>query len=367
LKVVENVISVTVYRKKMGVGTYRFGFNGKEKDNEVKGGDGLQQDYGMRIYDSRLGRFLSVDPRQTQFPDLTPYQFAGNTPIQAVDLDGLEPQGFMETWKSKTDPYMTKWGYTVQDFYDYKTNQTWTVMNYPNTDQYFYWENKYENAERLFKPLNTSLNKNGIEWTGTFREFVPTHLSQDRSLHYLMAGTLVGGPMVVVYGKAILIYLLSEAVEEAAGVPIPDGPVDILKYELKKEVKEEVVKEMLEETTNRGLKATAKKSLTGFSEVSEHLSKNGKLPDNFITKQKAKELGWDPKKGNLNDVAPGKSIGGDIFKNAEGLLPAAKGRVWYEADINYSSGYRGGERLLYSNDGLLYRTTDHYKTFTKVE
>jgi RHS repeat-associated protein len=70
---------------------YRYGFNGKENDNEVKG-EGNQQDYGMRIYDPRLGRFLSVDPLYKSYPELTSYQFAGNTPIQAKDLDGGEPQ-----------------------------------------------------------------------------------------------------------------------------------------------------------------------------------------------------------------------------------------------------------------------------------
>ena len=69
--------------------TYRFGFNGKENDNEVKG-NGNQQDYGFRIYDPRLGRFLSVDPLTKQYIWYTPYQFAGNKPIWAVDLDGLE-------------------------------------------------------------------------------------------------------------------------------------------------------------------------------------------------------------------------------------------------------------------------------------
>ncbi|MPM15696.1 hypothetical protein SDC9_62067 [bioreactor metagenome] len=71
---------------------YRFGFNGKENDNEVKG-TGNQQDYGMRIYDPRLGRFLSADPlivQQQKYPELSPYQFASNTPIIAIDLDGLE-------------------------------------------------------------------------------------------------------------------------------------------------------------------------------------------------------------------------------------------------------------------------------------
>jgi RHS repeat-associated protein len=76
-------------RKYVG-GPYRYGFNGKENDNEVKG-QGNQQDYGMRIYDSRLGKFLSVDPLAPNFPWYTPYQFAGNMPIWASDVDGSEP------------------------------------------------------------------------------------------------------------------------------------------------------------------------------------------------------------------------------------------------------------------------------------
>jgi RHS repeat-associated protein len=68
---------------------YRYGFNGKENDNEVKV-EGGQQDYGMRIYDTRLGKFLSVDPLTKSFPELTPYQFGSNSPIESIDLDGLE-------------------------------------------------------------------------------------------------------------------------------------------------------------------------------------------------------------------------------------------------------------------------------------
>jgi RHS repeat-associated protein len=71
-------------------GGYRYGFNGKENDNEVKGVEGSQQDYGMRIYDPRMGRFLSVDPLTKDYPELTPYQFASNSPLAAIDLDGLE-------------------------------------------------------------------------------------------------------------------------------------------------------------------------------------------------------------------------------------------------------------------------------------
>src|SRR5581483_3392852 len=69
--------------------TYKFGFNGKMNDNDVKG-LGNQQDYGMRIYDPRVGRFLSVDPISRQYPELTPYQFASNRPIDGVDQDGEE-------------------------------------------------------------------------------------------------------------------------------------------------------------------------------------------------------------------------------------------------------------------------------------
>ena len=68
---------------------YRYGFNGKEKDDEVKGA-GNEYDYGMRIYDPRLGRFMSVDPLYIDFPELSTYQYASLNPIENIDLDGLE-------------------------------------------------------------------------------------------------------------------------------------------------------------------------------------------------------------------------------------------------------------------------------------
>jgi RHS repeat-associated protein len=76
-------------RKYSTANKYRYGFNGKEKDNEVSG-DGNQYDYGFRIYNPRLGRFLSVDPLSPKYPFYTPYQFASNNPIMNVDIDGLE-------------------------------------------------------------------------------------------------------------------------------------------------------------------------------------------------------------------------------------------------------------------------------------
>jgi guanyl-specific ribonuclease Sa len=108
-------------------------------------------------------------------------------------------------------------------------------------------------------------------------------------------------------------------------------------------------------------------ALTQFDEVAKYISEHNELPENYITKKEARELGWEPSKGNLEKVAPGKSIGGDVFQNREGLLPKKKGRTWYEADINYSGGTRGSDRILYSNDGLIYKTTDHYRTFEQIE
>ena len=76
--------------------------------------------------------------------------------------------------------------------------------------------------------------------------------------------------------------------------------------------------------------------------------------------------GWDSKEGNLWDVAYGKSIGGSRFGNYEGQLPSQKGRTYYECDIDYEGGYRGPERLIYSNDGLIFYTSDHYQTFEQL-
>jgi RHS repeat-associated protein len=70
--------------------SYRYGFNGKEKDTEGLGGSGATYDYGFRIYNPNLGRFLSVDPLSLSYPFYTPYQYAGNRPVWKIDLDGLE-------------------------------------------------------------------------------------------------------------------------------------------------------------------------------------------------------------------------------------------------------------------------------------
>lgn len=85
-----------------------------------------------------------------------------------------------------------------------------------------------------------------------------------------------------------------------------------------------------------------------------------------IDKDYAKNAGWNRLKGNLRKILPGAIIGGDIYDNEDKKLPEVLGRKWNEADINYTGGYRGKHRILYSNDGLIFVTYDHYNTFYEI-
>ena len=90
----------------------------------------------------------------------------------------------------------------------------------------------------------------------------------------------------------------------------------------------------------------------------------GHLSANFITKAQARELGWGDTYSSVDDAAPGKSIGGDRFGNREGLLPKKKGRTYTECDIGtMGKKSRGAKRIVFSNDGLIYYTDDHYESF----
>lgn len=90
------------------------------------------------------------------------------------------------------------------------------------------------------------------------------------------------------------------------------------------------------------------------------------IPGYYITEDEATKLGWIPILANLASVAPGKMLTKGVYKNRDKRLPDALGQIWYEADIKYSFGYRGGERILYSNDGLIFVTYDHYATFVEI-
>ena len=96
-----------------------------------------------------------------------------------------------------------------------------------------------------------------------------------------------------------------------------------------------------------------------------YLDLYGELPPNFITKAKARELGWSG--GNVEKYMEGGAIGGDFFGNYEGLLPKADGRIYHECDIDTESpNGRGSKRLVFSSDGLYFYTSDHYESFSQV-
>ena len=101
---------------------------------------------------------------------------------------------------------------------------------------------------------------------------------------------------------------------------------------------------------------------TSKEDVGLYLSTYGHLPENFITKNDARALGWSG--GGLDDYAYGKCIGGDRFGNNEGILPEARGRQYYECDIDtLHKDSRGAKRIVFSDDGLIYYTEDHYESF----
>ena len=103
----------------------------------------------------------------------------------------------------------------------------------------------------------------------------------------------------------------------------------------------------------------------GFVTTVQTLDRTGKLPRQYLRKHEAAKLGWRPGV-DLCRLAPTRAIGGDIFGNREKLLPDKRGRRYFEADLDFACGKRNADRLVYSNDGLRFVTTDHYRSFHEV-
>lgn len=101
--------------------------------------------------------------------------------------------------------------------------------------------------------------------------------------------------------------------------------------------------------------------ITKAETVINYVKSNRKLPDFYLTKNEAKKAGWIPSKQNLCEVLPGKAIGGDNFGNREKLLP--QNNQYFEADVNYNCGNRTADRIVYTKNGDVYLSTDHYKSF----
>ncbi len=103
--------------------------------------------------------------------------------------------------------------------------------------------------------------------------------------------------------------------------------------------------------------------LTEEKTVIDYVKANRRLPDYYLTKTEARNQGWIASKGNLCDVLPGKAIGGDKFSNREKQLP--KDGQYFEADVNYNCGNRGADRIVFTKNGDVWLTHDHYRSFKK--
>lgn len=143
-------------------------------------------------------------------------------------------------------------------------------------------------------------------------------------------------------------------------------PVDVVEAPLPEE--QVVIEESIDDSEDEAIEYETQEEILDEDEyyydmedVALYIHTYKKLPQNYITKSESREMGWEA------DDDSGLVVGGDIFQNREGQLPEKEGRTYYEADV--SAGYtnhRGPERIVFSNDGLIYYTSDHYESFEKL-
>ena len=135
----------------------------------------------------------------------------------------------------------------------------------------------------------------------------------------------------------------------------PDGPENTSE--------EKETEETTPPSTTEEAKVKEDGEYSSKDEVALYIHLYGHLPSNYITKKEARALGWEG--GSLEPYAPGKAIGGDKFGNYEGNLPDRKGVTYHECDIDtVGKKSRGAKRIVFSDDGYIYYTEDHYETFT---
>jgi len=178
--------------RKFSAGAYRYGFNGKENDNDVKG-EGNQQDYGMRIYDSRLGKFLSVDPLMGKFPFYSPYHYAGNSPIKFIDLDGGEPdEDISRFWSGQTKINMT----------NAKNITGYNAAGVPRAANWFFRQ-LLANKPEMFSESNKILINAGSNPTvnSQWIKYNPTHAGYENQT--LWHHHIDGGEMAVAIPKGV--------------------------------------------------------------------------------------------------------------------------------------------------------------------
>lgn len=169
--------------------------------------------------------------------------------------------------------------------------------------------------------------------------------NKTNSVLFLIVGLVLGGLMMYFFNNYKIEKRTSDAAYAETGTskPVEDRPAG-----------------------DPGLKDSEDRNitkLTAETTVIQYVKTHQRLPDYYITKAEARKAGWEPSRGNLCDVLPGKAIGGDRFSNREKTLPS--GAQYYEADVNYSCGRRGAHRIVYTANGDVWLTKNHYKSFEK--
>ena len=209
---------------------YRFGFNGKENDNEVKGA-GNQQDYGMRVYDGRIARFLSVDPLTKSYPSMSPYPFSMNRPIDGIDLDGLEWVDVDQIVKMSM--WCTKLGNGTSEIIQASTNSG--TNSDPNIPRRIQRSLRIESAGQGARKINEAVTEAGEFAAETVNNIPGVEIVGDPLLssYYLNKGDYYSA---AIYGTAATIPLVSGAVLEKAK-PLSETLIKVFKNGVETEAK----------------------------------------------------------------------------------------------------------------------------------
>ena len=151
---------------------------------------------------------------------------------------------------------------------------------------------------------------------------------------------------------------------------------EISEEEILEEELQEIDEAELQDEEMRGISGPNEKTKTDVlaedgnytsrDDVAFYLYTYRKLPANYITEKEAVEMGWNPENGDLSEIAPGMSIGGDSYKNEKKMLPEKSGRKFYICDVEYEQGIRNNKRIIYSDDGLVFYTENDCETFIQL-
>jgi RHS repeat-associated protein len=407
------------------ISNYRYGYQGSEMDNEVKG-EGNHYTTEFRQLDPRLGRWFSVDPLAAQFPWQSPYNSMDSNPIDRTDRLGLSTTGGGKKGKKNKgvkgknrQRKRKKEKETYSSDREYKYTQK-TEKGPTNASQWSVENEKYEQINSVYleqvnivltddnesvdevsnnlarkilseeaKEVNTFLD--AFYTDVKFRRNFYKNASRDQkaymSMYYqnrasndvamdvfdtgmIMADLVTMGGAGMARRSAMVYYRLARRYGVRGALQY-GGRQALTKSLMTKNLLnlgEDAVRWNANSASYNKLKWFYK-TAESANEVVNSLKSTGRLPSNYITKSEAMVAGWSPGKSVGSNI-PGAQLGGDVFRNADELLPFASGRVWYEADIGLLNTIKrskqNGTRLLYSSDGLMYTTGNHYQSFVKL-